>query len=219
MLEIRAESRSYLRLREQLELISLNKKKRTKILKKLGQHITKKTKKNIRANKNPDGSPWPARKKGRKKMLKGFTKKLKHYQRDNNKTLFVGWPSRRGAIALAHQEGKSESSGFNKRFKQTKKSNEPKKDDPASREQAKELRAAGYRLAQQGRQRRGKKPTIKFITDNMSVGEVAKKIGDLEHKTPARKWDINRPKRRLIGISQQRVAMIIKRELKRNRSN
>ncbi|MFT6986892.1 MAG: phage virion morphogenesis protein [Psychromonas sp.] len=219
MIEVRADRRSYLRLREQLELIGLDKPKRQKILKKLGQYITKKTKKNIRANRDPEGKAWPGRKKGNKKMLRGFTKKLKHYQRDSNRTLYVGWPTRRGAIALAHQEGKKEQSGFNKRFKQTKKNREPKKTDPATREQAKELRAAGFRLPAQGRQRRGRKPTIKFITDNMTVGEVAKKTSELENKTPARKWDINRPKRRLIGISQKRVAMIIKREMQNLRSN
>ena len=218
MIEIRADKRSYLRLKEQLALISLDKKRRQKILKKLGQYITKKTKKDIRANRDPDGKQWQGRKKGRKKMLRGFAKKLKHYQRDSNHTLFIGWPSRRGSVALAHQEGKVEKSGFNKRFQQTKKNREPKKNDPATRDQAKELRDLGFRLAAQGRQKRGRKPTVKFITTNMTVGEVAKKISELENKVPARKWDIKRPKRRLIGISPKRVAMIIKREMQNNRS-
>lgn len=218
MIEIKADKRSYLRLKEQLALISLDKKSRQKILKKLGQYMTKKAKKDIRANRDPDGKQWQGRKKGRKKMLKGFTKKIKHYQRDSNRTLYVGWPSRRGSVALAHHTGKAESSGLNKRFKQARKNKEPKKTDPATREQARELRGLGFRLQAQGRQKRGSKATIKFITTNMTVGEAAKQISELENKTPARKWEIDRPKRRLIGISQKRVAMIIKREMKNNRS-
>ncbi len=218
MIKIEADKRSYLRLKEQLKLIALDKKTRQRILAKIGRKIAKDTKKNIRAQRDPEGKAWRQRKKGKKRVLTGFIKKLKHFQRDNNRTLVVGWPSRRGSVALEHHTGKTESSGLNKRFKQARKNKEPKKTDPATRQQAKELRELGWRLPSQGRQKRGKKPTIKFITENMSVGEVAKKISDLESKTPARKWDINRPKRRLIGISTKRVAMMIKREMKRNRS-
>jgi hypothetical protein len=53
----------------------------------------------------------------------------------------------------------------------------------------------------------------------MTVAEAAKLISDLENKTPSRKWEVDRPERRLIGISPKRAAMIIKRELNRNRSN
>lgn len=219
MYEIRADKRSYLRVKEQFELLKLDKKARARVLKELGKYITKTTKKNIRAQRDPDGKWWSKRKKGRRKMLRGFTKKLKHFQKDNNRVLVVGWPSRRGTVALAHHTGEAEKSGLQQRFKQAKKAKEPKKTDPATREQAKELRDLGYRLPPQGRQKRGKKPTLKFITQNMTVAEAAKLISDLENKTPSRKWEVDRPERRLIGISPKRAAMIIKRELNRNRSN
>lgn len=217
MIEIKADKRSYLRLKEQLKLIGLDEKKRKRLLKKVGQQIAKKTKQNIRAQRDPDGHQWRKRKKGKKKVLKGFTKKLKHFQKNNNHTLVIGWPSRRGTVALEHHTGRKEKSGVSSRFRQSQKNNEPKKTDPATREQAKELRELGWRLPRQGRQKRGKKPTIKFITDNMSVGEAAKEINKIENKTPAKKWDINRPERRLIGIRPKRLAMMIKREMKRDR--
>ncbi|CDT98581.1 Phage virion morphogenesis protein [Vibrio coralliirubri] len=218
MFEIKADKRSYLRVKEQFELLKLDKKARVRVLKELGKYITKDTKKNIRAQRDPDGKPWAKRKKGRRKMLRGFTQKLKHFQKDNNRVLVVGWPSRRGTVALAHHTGEAEHSGLNQRFKQAKKKKEPKKTDPATREQARELRDLGYRLAPQGRQKRGKQPTLKFITQNMTVAQAAKLISELENKTSARKWEVDRPERRLIGISPKRAAMIIKRELNRNRS-
>lgn len=218
MIKISADKKSFLRLKEQLALLMLDKKTRTRILKSIGKQVVKRTKKNIRAQRNPDGSAWAKRKNGRKKMMLGFLKKLKHYQKDNNKTVVIGWPSRRGKVALAHHTGKTEQSGVKQLYKQSKKNKEPKSTDPASRSQAKELRDAGYRLEPRGRQRRGQKPTIKFITAHFTVGEVAKKIAELEDKSPKRKWDVDRPERRLIGVSAKRVAMIIKREMNKNRS-
>ncbi|MGF1764908.1 phage virion morphogenesis protein [Aliivibrio kagoshimensis] len=218
MLKFQVDKKSYLRVQEQLDLLSLDKKSRTRILKKLGSYIAKETKRNIRSQRNPDGTPWEKRQKGRKKMMRGFTKKLKHFQKDNNRTLVVGWPSRRGTVAMAHHTGQAESSGLQQRFNQAKKAKEPKKTDPATREQAKELRGLDFRLPTQGRQKKGKRATIKFITQNMTVGEAAKVISDLENKKPARKWTVDRAERRLIGIKPKRAAMIIKRELKRNRS-
>ncbi len=218
MITFKADERSFLRAKEQLTLVGLPTKSRQRILKEIGKVIAKQTKKNIRAQRDPEGRSWKKRKNGRKKVLRGFTKKLKHYQRKSNREVVIGWPSARGTIAQAHHSGIDEPSGLSKRKRQAKKQNEPTKNDPATRDQAKELRDLGYRLEKQGRQKRGKKPTVKFIMQNVTLGEAAKKIQELENKSPARSWDINRPERRLIGASPKRVAMIIKREMKRIRS-
>ncbi|EJL6603241.1 phage virion morphogenesis protein [Vibrio cholerae] len=218
MFEIKAEDRSYLRVMEQLELLGLDRKTREKMLRRIGAQIAKTTRKNIRAQRDPEGSAWAKRKRGRGKLLKGFTQKLKHFQRDNNRTLVVGWPSARGRVAYEHHHGIAQDSGLSARKRQAKQQNEPRKTDPATREQAKALRDLDYRLKPQGRQKRGKKPTLTWIRENMTVGEAAKTIQELENKTPARDWKVGRPERRLIGISPKRLAIMIKRELKRNRS-
>ncbi|MGY2573161.1 phage virion morphogenesis protein [Vibrio sp. C8] len=218
MLKIEADERSYLRLKEQLAVLNLDKKTRQKMLKRIGAQIAKTTRKNIRAQRDPEGRQWSKRKKGRKKMLRGFTQKLKHFQRDDNKTLLVGWPSARGKVAYEHQHGLAQKSGLSARKRQAKKAKEPNKNDPATKEQAKVLRDLDFRLKPQGRQKRGKKPTLAWIKENMTVGEAAKTIQELENKMPARDWEVGRPERRLIGVSPKRLAIMIKRELKRNRS-
>ncbi len=218
MLKIEADERSYLRLKEQLAVLNLDKKTRQKMLKRIGAQIAKTTRKNIRAQRDPDGRQWSKRKKGRKKMLRGFTQKLKHFQRDSNRTLYVGWPSARGKVAYEHQHGLAQKSGLSARKRQAKKDQEPKQTDPATKEQARALRDLDFRLKPQGRQKRGKKPTLAWIKENMTVGEAAKTIQELENKTPARDWEVGRPERRLIGVSPKRLAIMIKRELKRNRS-
>ncbi|AAL47521.1 orf22 [Bacteriophage K139] len=137
MFEIKAEDRSYLRVMEQLELLGLDRKTRDKMLRRIGAQIAKTTRKNIRAQRDPDGSAWAKRKRGRGKLLKGFTQKLKHFQRDNNRTLVVGWPSARGRVAYEHHHGIAQESGLSARKRQAKQQNEPRKTDPATREQAK----------------------------------------------------------------------------------
>ncbi len=218
MLRIEADERSYLRAKEQLDLLVLDKKTRQRMLKRIGAQIAKTTRKNIRAQRDPEGRLWAKRKKGRKKMLKGYTQKLKHFQRDSNRTLYVGWPSARGKVAYQHQHGLAQKSGLSARKRQAKKDKEPRQTDPATKEQARALRDLDFRLKPQGRQKRGKKPTLAWIKENMTVGEAAKTIQELENKTPARDWEVGRPERRLIGVSPKRLAMMIKRELKRNRS-
>lgn len=218
MLQIRIDERSYLRAKEQLNLLGLDRNTRQRMLKRIGAQIAKTTRKNIRAQRDPNGHTWPKRKKGRKKMLRGFTQKLKHFQRDSNRKLLVGWPSARGSVAYEHQYGLAQKSGLSARKRQAKKNKEPKQTDPATKEQARSLRDLDFRLQPQGRQKRGKKPTLAWIKENMTVGEAAKTIQELENKTPARDWEVGRPERRLIGVSQKRLAMMIKRELKRNRS-
>ena len=74
MLEIDYEKRSLLRVKEQLKLLGLDRKARQKLLKRIGPQIVKITRKNIRAQRDPEGKAWKQRQKGRKKMLKGFKK-------------------------------------------------------------------------------------------------------------------------------------------------
>ena len=126
MLEIDYEKRSLLRVKEQLKLLGLDRKARQKLLKRIGPQIVKITRKNIRAQRDPEGKAWKQRQKGRKKMLKGFTRKLKHYQRNNNRTLIVGWPSARGRVAYEHHHGIAQKSGLSARKRQAKKQGEPK---------------------------------------------------------------------------------------------
>ncbi|WP_217510852.1 phage virion morphogenesis protein [Vibrio metschnikovii] len=218
MFEIKADERSYLRVKEQLDLLKLDRKTRQVMLRRIGAQIAKTTRKNIRAQKDPENRMWPKRKKGRKKMLRGFTQKLKHFQRNDSKTLLIGWPSARGRVAYEHHHGIAQSSGLSARKRQAKKQKEPSPKEPATKEQARALRDLDFRLKPQGRQKRGKKPTLAWIRENMTVGEAVKTIQELENKTPAREWQVGRPERRLIGISSKRLAIMIKRELKRNRS-
>nr|MBJ6923010.1 phage virion morphogenesis protein [Vibrio cholerae] len=95
------------------------------------------------------------------------------------------------------------------------------KNDPATRVQAKLLKELGYRMPRDKtdpKKKKGKRPTLKWITENLTVGKANYWIRKLRERDPAEYWDIEVPQRRLIGISPNRTAMIIKRELKRNRS-
>lgn len=214
MLSVSYDKKSYLRLKEKLAVLQLDPKTRKRILRAIGKSSRDENKKRIRAQQDPEGHRWKAREKGNKKMMKGFTKKLK-YQVRNTKFVEVGFPTRRGYVAYQHHHGIAQPFDVQGRFREGKKKKEPKKTDPATRQQARELRDAGYRLQAQGRQKRGKKPTLKWITENLTVAQCYEETVKLQNKSPVKKWQVERPQRELLGVSPRRVAMIIKKELKR----
>lgn len=217
MLNVSYDKRSYLRLKEKFALLQLDPKAKKRILRAIGKSSRDENKKRIRAQQDPEGNRWKAREKGSKKMMKGFTKKLK-YQVRNTKFVEVGFPTRRGYVAYEHQHGIAQDFDVQGRFREGKKKKEPKKTDPATRQQARELRDAGYRMQPQGRQKRGKKPTLKWITENFTVAQCYEETVKLQNKSPVKKWQVDRPKRELLGVSPRRVAIIIKKELKRQQA-
>lgn len=214
MLNVSYDRKSYLRLKEKLAVLQLDPKTKKRILRAIGKSTRDENKKRIRAQVDPENHRWKAREKGNKKMMKGFTKKLK-YQVRNSKFVEVGFPTRRGYVAYEHQHGIAQPFDVQGRFREAKKNKEPKKTDPATRQQARALRDAGYRMQPQGRQKRGKKPTLKWIMENFTVAQCYEETVNLQNKTPVKKWQVDRPKRELLGASPRRVAIIIKKELKR----
>lgn len=217
MITFKADERSFLRAKEQLALMGLSQKSRKRILKAIGLYYKRKTKKDMQAQVSPEGGGWRKRKRGKAKMFKGLKRKVKYFQQDNNRTVVFGWPGFSGYIARKHHEGEDQQSGVAAKLKE-RKGKKMNPDAPATRIQAKLLKELGYRLPKSGRQKRGRAPSVKYITQNMSVKEANRWIRKLQHRDPAKKWDIELPERRLIGASPKRVAMIIKREMKRIRS-
>ncbi|MEZ9233250.1 phage virion morphogenesis protein [Vibrio amylolyticus] len=219
MLQVKADERTFLRAKEQIDLLMLDRKTRTRLYRRLGAQLVKKTKANIRAQRNPDGSPWKRRKRGKGKMFKGLQRKVKHRQFNNNRDLKVGWFGFSSFVASRHHYGKGEKHRFTEKIDKDRRDEKIDKNSPASRVQAKNLRELDFRLKPQGNQRRGKKPTLRWVTENMTIGEAAKEIQKLENRQPKSNWQIDRPERQLIGISPKRMAMMIKKELNRNRSS
>ncbi|RQW64027.1 phage virion morphogenesis protein [Vibrio viridaestus] len=225
MIAITADDNSLLRVRETLDLLKLNTQQRKRILTSIGKYQTKKTKRDIRAQQTPEGKHWKRRKRGKAKMMKGLQRKVKYKQQNNNREIVVGWLGFSSFVAYRHHYGVKQQSSVRAKLIENKKKKKDgtahNKNDPATRIQAKLLRELGYRMPPEKgskKGKRGKKPTIKWITQNLTMGKASYQIRKLRERDPAERWDIEVPERRLIGISPKRTAMIIKRELKRNRS-
>ncbi|APF80479.1 phage virion morphogenesis protein [Vibrio cholerae] len=225
MLTIKPEENSLLRLRESLELLSLTQKQRRNVLTALGKYQKKKTKNDIRNQRTPEGQHWKKRRRGKAKMMKGLQRKVKYKQQNNNSEIVIGWLGFSGFVAHKHHTGGKQKSGVKAKLLENKhkKADGGKvdKNDPATRVQAKLLKELGYRMPRDKtdpKKKKGKRPTLKWITENLTVGKANYWIRKLRERDPAEYWDIEVPQRRLIGISPNRTAMIIKRELKRNRS-
>lgn len=223
MIRISPDERSYLRAIEQINLLMLDSKTRKRILNTLGKYQTQTTKKNIKEQRTPEGKHWKKRKRGKAKMMKGLQRKVKYRQQNNNTTLVVGWLGFSSYVAHRHHTGNKQKSSVKAKLIENKKKKKDgkahDKNDPATRIQAKLLRELGFRMPPEKGRKKGRKPTIKWITQNLTVGKANYQIRKLRERDPAEYWDIEVPERRLIGISRKRVAIIIKREMKRNRSN
>lgn len=71
----------------------------------VSRYLWKSQSERIRDQKNPDGSPFESRKKGRKAMFEKIRKRPNLRSRYSDSEVWVGFRGRVGRIAKVHQEG------------------------------------------------------------------------------------------------------------------
>lgn len=241
------DQRSYLRLQERLQTLTLPKDVRKKVLGEIGRYEKKKTKADMRKQRTPDGKAWEKRHKGKGKMFKKLPKHIKFKQEQNNWAVNVGWFDGKGIVANEHQQGLPQNFRSYQLGKENKKKGINPEKMPATRAQAKELKGLGYKVKKYQMTEQDMKdhsreldsvrreilkknggfhnpekfklkmvtPTIKWIVANLTMAQASKEISKLEGQKIKTAWLIKRPKRELLGVSPRRVAIIIKKELKR----
>lgn len=198
-----------LSIQQMVELRMLTPKKRTRLLGKLSRHVAKQNRKNIRANKDPDGRAWKQRSKGNKKMMRKMSKQLKTKANSKEATLY--FPGVAGRIASAHHYGESERWTASKA---KEKYGTPKYNAPATRLQAKRLRELGYTIAAKRKGKR-KKPSLNWIVGNVSLGQAGVIIRSLKNKASQTSWEVKLPERQLLGAKSENIIQFIATELER----
>ena len=191
-------------------------KLRRKILKKSARELIKRNKKRITAQKEADGKDFTPRKRGKKKMFRRVKKQLKiRNVTDNDLLLNVGNKN----IAAKHYTGQTTTGSAEKNQAIREKNGfHDNKYDSASRRQAKSLIKAGYKAKVNGRKR---KPTIKWIVNNLSIVQAGKILRILRGDRP-RNWKIVLPSRKLLGYNDQDLNAVLNIALdliKKNRLN
>lgn len=201
---------------ERLQLLGMSPDEKRKLLIRIGRIVGKGSKQRIKDQTDLDGKPFTPRKdlrdekKSRKKMLKGWIKKIKHKVNDDDSvTIFVA--GRSSAKARQHQEG------FKQRIskKNLKRANPQSQLAPATRSQAKALKQQGFRWpwrenkGKSGRPKKGKKRTIKWIVENLTIGQAGAILRDMRGKSGKQSWEIVVPARSFLGADGSEKSRII----------
>lgn len=200
------------RLQNQLAVLALPPKERAKMLRKMGQKVISETRQNIRKQRTVSGSSMAKRKHGKKKLLRKMGQGLVS-KRDGKFSIVVTWKNGRTAkIAYKHQNGITEI-GTLRGLKEIKQRGDTwfDADAPATKPQAKRLKELGYKIPvskfKNGRWK-FRKPSIKWIVDNMTFGQAGLMMLILRDETPKPKphrWEIETPARPFMGVTPENV--------------
>ncbi|AJJ55703.1 phage virion morphogenesis family protein [Yersinia pseudotuberculosis IP 32953] len=204
--------RQYQQLREALRALDLPPKKRQRLIwriAKLGVIVA--AKRHQRNQTDPFGNPWPARKRGKGKMLRQLPK-LMHvrempaieavriYFKNGNRNDRVS----AGLIAGVHQDGASFSMSADRapRADQRNKSASPR--------QAKRLRSLGYKMRKNGKYVKASSAQILNTMSHSQAGFLIKKLKNKPRKTA---WRIDIPSRVFLGVNDTEFNNILVRQL------
>lgn len=186
--------------------------KRSRLLKRLARHgIIAAAKRNQRKQQSPDGTPWPARKRGKKKMLQNLPKLLavREMPGGDAVTLFLR-STKSGKTISAGALGHVHASGATIRVNAENLRQRPQSGEPATKWQAKRLRALGFMRREGKRQVRA---SLSWIVANLHRGQAGVIIREMSGKTPARTWTIEVPARVFLGVSDDEFNNMLARQL------
>ncbi len=149
-----------------------------------------------------------------KRMLSRLVRKLSVINQTDN-SAEVGWKNTvQSNIAAKHQFGFTQT--VNK-SDQKKNDQNKKKDDPATRSQAKSLLDVGYKVKRKEGKGGWKSPTIKWITQNLTIGRAGLILRLLRGTKES--WQTKAPARPFLGITEsdlQEIATSIKAEIEKS---
>lgn len=188
-----------LRLRQQLQLLQLSPSQRRRLGGIMARKVRTYSRKRLRAQRGLDGQAWERRKGGKRKMLRGLSKRLRT-KSDNEGGLVHFADLTTGRIAYAHQHGIPEEWTGQKAEKVYGK---PDYSAPATRRQARALKQEGYVVRLPGGRR--KKPTMRWITENLTLGQAGLILQTLRDEPRKNRWVIELPERSFLGVESGEV--------------
>lgn len=211
MIRVSAQQKSFLSAQEQLQVMMLPAPKRKRIIQKLNRHLVKTNRQNIRANKDPDGKQWKARKSGSKKMMQKMAKQMRSKADSHQGTIF--FPGIAGVIAAKQHHGFTEKWDAAKAEKVYGNGDQ---DGPPTRAQAKRLRELGYKKPGK-KKRKPQSASLKWIIENLTSGQVGLIIRMMKDKQSKVNWETVSPARPLLGAKSEDVAESVSKSLKEER--
>ncbi|ACR69435.1 hypothetical protein DBV23_15905 [Edwardsiella ictaluri] len=216
-------------LRQALKQADMSPAKRQRLLWRIARRgLIPLAKRHVRAQTAPDGSPWPKRRRGKRKMLTGLPKFLGVRENgDGSVTLRFGRGSyesntHAGAIGYVNQHG----ADIQMSAAALRRSGTQQAGKSATRAQARTLVSLGYQVPDtpdRGADGRYKAPTTRgkkrrvsqaWICANLSMAQAGLIIRQLKGEAPKTAWTITLPARAFLGASDDEFATILARELR-----
>ncbi|MGH1374405.1 MAG: phage virion morphogenesis protein [Cellvibrionaceae bacterium] len=198
---MRADVQSFLTVKQKLQLLKLPAAKRKRLNGQMARKVRVQSRKRLREQRGLDGQPWEKRKgRSRRKMLRGYSKLLRA-----RGTAAAGIVDiKTGAAssgARAHQDGIASTMTASK---MAKIHGEPDYSAPATRTQAKSLKAEGYKRPRA--KGKGKsKATIKWIVENLTVGQAGQILRSMRDAPDKQSWIIQLPARSFLGATEKEI--------------
>ncbi|POZ49899.1 phage virion morphogenesis protein [Methylovulum psychrotolerans] len=175
------------------------------VIKALAKRILANSKARIRMQSDLNQQAFTPRKSTRrKKMLTKLGQRLSIRAVSDTEAL-IGWASSvEGRIAAKQQLGSTETYTAALNRQQARRLPVTA---PATRIQAKQLLGLGYKVR---RQNGGwKTPTMKWITENLTIGQAGLLIKELKGVTAGQSWQIVLPPRSFLGVTDSEAATIL----------
>ena len=206
---ITVDVRGALSLQKQLEVLKMPTKVRRRLLSRTAKEVLKDSKKRVRNQVDLNGNPFEARKrKRRRKMLSGLSKRQK-VVRNNGTEAKIGFNKSNDARIAAKQQFGHEQTVSARSL--------PRKhlgyySNAATRNQAKALIEAGYKIPRKGG-KGTKKPSQKWIMENLNVGKAGAILRWLrdQDETAKTSWKVKLPARSFLGASNEDITRYVEK--------
>ena len=183
------------RSKDQLAFLQLKPNKRRNILRRVIRTTNKSSKERITKQTDLAGKTWQGRANGKKKKMLTKLKKFMKVRHSANDASVYFSGGNSGKIARAHQEGISLDAG------KPKGKAGQNKEGPATRNLARALIAEGYKIPRR-KGKGSKRPSIKWITENLSINQAGFLLRDLKGSSSKSTWQIDLPARSFLGQTQ-----------------
>ena len=209
-------------MEQRIELMIMKPASKQRVFENAGRVYLKASREHIRKQQTIDGRPMEKKKYGKGKTLKKMGKTLQFEA--TPKQVKVTWPNKSIAkLGARHQFGIDEVMTASR---MVKIHGQPNYEDHATKKQAKALLEAGFTISagkkfksgqNKGKTRR-KRPSQKWIMENMKLGQAGLIIRTLRNTAnPPKRWNIPVPARPFLGMESNDAAEVLTTEIQKER--
>jgi len=180
-------------------MLALPPAKRRRLLGGIGRELKRQSIRNLRAQKSFDGTAWAPRKRGNdRKLLRRINRQVAANVVDQSGVEV----SFKGAVAFQQSEGFMETMTAAKM--QARERGLSAAQLQATKKQAKALRNEGFKIRVKGT-KKWRKPTVTWITDNLSRKKAGLVLRYLRNETAKQTWVTKIPARPFLGATNQQI--------------